>query len=140
MGIQPKYIVELVLLSLICLMVFLVVMIPACSQLPPPEVETLQGITRIMMHSPNKYTFFARRDSQPEQLMHIFTVQTTSGISIFDDVHPEEMCWIRFLRYDMGANRHYLNKLEIHLHSVKEINGAGWDHGKHGSGQTTVLE
>ncbi len=30
--------------------------------------------------------------------------------------------------------------LELHIHSPTDINGGGWDEGKHGKGQTNVIE
>jgi len=60
------------------------------------------------------------------------------NVSIIPDVPTGEKMWVHYViekRVDT-----YLDKLEIHVHAVTDINGGGWNHGKLGTGQTTVIE
>ena len=54
---------------------------------------------------------------------------------LFSDVSPTNHMWAQIIYAKNG-----LKNLAIHIHSPKDINGAGWDHGKLGRGQTQVLE
>ena len=96
------------------------------------------NVERILMHERGKYTFFIRNDETQE--FKILTVQLPNKKEkVFTDVPKNESCWIR-----VGApwdnNNRFSLSLEIHVHNAKEIDGAGWYHGKFGQGKTTVVE
>ena len=66
--------------------------------------------------------------------MHTYPVCADNVKFVFD-VRENEKVWME----GTIATSYYLT-MTIHLHSPKEINGAGWDAGKNGSGQTEAIE
>jgi len=66
-------------------------------------------------------------------------------IYITKDVPIEQSMWVSYeiLHGSFSQPDPCLMKLEIHIHSVKsvkDIDGAGWNHGKFGNGETSVVE
>lgn len=59
-------------------------------------------------------------------------------IVVKTDVAPSEPMWIRWeaVKENNFIKYHYV---EIHIHSITDINGADWNHGKHGHGKTQVI-
>lgn len=99
-------------------------------------VSKIDNVTRVLMHEPKHYTF------------------------IYEDSHGiHEISWytgnIKYIRIPLSqpmqvvAKSHYepsspygqlAYDLEIYIHSSQDVNGAGWNHGKFGHGQTQVIE
>ena len=59
-------------------------------------------------------------------------------ITLFKDVPQGSTVWARVQRDGDDFNG-IDERVEIHIHSVDDINGAGWNHGKFGSGTTTKI-
>lgn len=97
--------------------------------------EKVENVTRIFMHERGHYTFFSENPDSPEIIIN--TVGTFPE-KIFKDVPKDKPMWYRYRMYRRNGEMHY--EFEIHIRSVKDIEGAGWDHGKFGKGQTTVIE
>lgn len=123
----------------------------------PPKTITVSGITRVFMHEPGRYSFLVEHN-QHGKVGHLHTLTTCSeyaNIQILKDLpNPEDPIWIEIL---CGCSPVYrtckqippnfsfweisqFGKLTIHLHSTKQVNGSGWNHGKFGSGTTVVVE
>lgn len=102
----------------------------------------IHDVVRIFMHERGHYTFFCREKGQSAIRIYTFmcNVDKESGEKIVEDVPPDRACWVETSNPDPEIGERFRRKLVIHLHSVREVNGAGWDHGKFGYGQTTVLE
>ncbi len=129
--------------------------VAGCEKNKPAPVPIRESVDRIMMHEPGRYTFFVERpDGSVAQL--ILTNGCGScgeGVTIMRDVPSDERMWVE---YSCGSNGYptqckqiptgfsywsaYPAKIVIHIHGLADINGAGWDHGKFGRGQTTVVE
>lgn len=107
----------------------------SCTKQEDFTMTTYRGVERILMHEPHRYSFFIEGQTR------VLTVNVISRDEVYvkPDVAPGEKCWI-----EVGApwvqNECQRIKLVIHLHSFKEINGAGWNHGKFGHGETVVIE
>lgn len=59
---------------------------------------------------------------------------------IITDVPEGQNMWYEAHFSDNAFNGKGYSNVRIHIHSIKDINGAGWNHGKFGSGQTQLLE
>ena len=62
-------------------------------------------------------------------------------MDLFTDVSKNQKMWARLVKNkshknDRDGEFYYL---EIHVRSVTDIEGGGWDHGKFGSGSTHVI-
>lgn len=114
---------------------YTMVMLSGCAKQMDFTVTTYQGVERVMMHESDRWSFFAEGCDRPIEVR----LYSLKDLHIKRDVAPNEKCWI-----EVGPpwvhNECLRLSLVIHLHSFKEINGAGWDHGKFGRGETTVLE
>lgn len=102
-----------------------------------PSDEKIENVIRVFMHEPNKFSFMIQTQESSE--IRMITLEGKAEF-IADALETEKM-WV----IARGRQVHYggyvsVNRLEIHIHSPKDINGAGWDHGKFGSGQTQVIE
>ena len=109
---------------------------------PPAEERKIENVVRVLMHQPKDYTIF----SEPKNLdgpLDEERLRNCSKVHIFLDVPADKpMFALVTLDYWDGIEewKPYPAKLELHLHSATDINGAGWNHGKHGSGTTTVVQ
>jgi hypothetical protein len=107
-----------------------------CAKEQVPEVIRLEGQLRILMHEQGRYTIF---EEMPNGLVrqHSFEICRDHKDPVITHGLPvKQPTWVEYQREQGGCNR----LIAIHLHSVSEINGAGWNHGKFGRGQTTVIE
>ena len=98
------------------------------------------NVSQVMMHDDHHYTFFVERDNG---MINKYTFRY-SNPKIFHDVPKRKPMFIEYKRCisPKKLNKRvydYTKLISIHLHSATEINGGGWDHGKFGHGQTSVL-
>ena len=127
------------------LLVFLVV--SACSASPPAELTKVSGISRILMHEPGHYTFLVEHSSGKVGQLEIHTgnvaVTMLRDLELDEPTRIEILCRGRSckpLPKDFSTWRMYPSTLTIHLSSTKDVDGAGWNHGKFGRGQTVVIQ
>ena len=122
-----------VLVSLIFLVPFLGCDQP--SQPRSPEEMSVTDIVRVFMHTETYYS--ALRDvGTPVLEKWRFSTGHADLIRIMTNAKPNESMWIYYKK-----NSHYTYQtVDIHIHTPSEIEGGGWNHGKHGSGQTNVIE
>jgi hypothetical protein len=114
---------------------------PFCSYVdrsvhPPKEFGTTRLVVeRIFMHEPEDYSFFIREPGTTELKTLKVRVLSPERLKIFEDVRTGEPCWI-----NLGDtwNNHSLS-LDIHIDSPTRVEGAGWNHGKFGRGQTVPI-
>ncbi|MDP3792528.1 MAG: hypothetical protein Q8Q89_02245 [bacterium] len=140
-------------LGLVC---FLVLFLFGCEERTRentnPESTVVSGITRILMHETNSFTFLVERaDTHKVGQLRIYASKTT----LFSDLKEDEPIRVEYRCRSSSRNEYYQCKsipadfsiwsthpaeLTIHLHSTKEVDGGGWNHGKFGQGSTTVIQ
>lgn len=94
-----------------------------------------QNVERVFFHEPGHYSVLIPIKKDKELL------QMDMGFStyrIFEDVPQDEQMWASVDEYKILGRFNY--STNIHIHSAKDINGAGWNHGKIGSGNTIGVE
>jgi len=134
---------------------FLTISLVGCSTGVAEKIEptTVSGITRVFMHEPGHFTFLVKHaDGKKVGQLRVETYRDYTNI--VEDLEENQSISVE---YSCGSHRNefyqcksippnFSNwnvramKLTIHLHSVKEMDGAGWNHGKFGSGQTVVVQ
>lgn len=126
-----------------CLFSFLILG-SGCSKSPipkAPEEQVRINIVRAFMSESDRFIFLV--DGERTEIV-IKNLRVVGGKMprIFRDVPSSESMWITLEADDVCINRHYCStkELEIHLHNETDLNSAGWNHGKFGHGETTVLE
>ncbi len=100
----------------------------------------VENVTRVLMHEPSRYTLLtALPDGRIEQHTYGGYGLCYKPPDLYHDVPPDKPIWAELREANDGCTP-CTYVASIHLHSVEEINGAGWNHGKFGNGQTTVVE
>jgi len=98
-------------------------------------------IQAVWFHEGNNYSFTIIQDGK---LVNIGPRSFENAKSeVIADVKEGEPLWAKVTHnalFGDDNNKHRGTLYEIHVHSIKDINGAGWDHGKFGSGSTSVVE
>ena len=112
----------------------------------------INGVQRILMHEPKRYTFLVKQPNS-DTLASLSSGDLWGGgrmprqFIFIADVPGDKEMWLN-LKYVVASKqeegeRKAIKKydtMEIHVHTAKDVNGAGWDHGKYGQGQTTTIE
>lgn len=95
---------------------------------------------RVFMHEPHHYSILSEKNTE---LQEIEIDCYGDRPRIFKDILDNEPMYLTAKLFRaknwMYPTDRYLN-VEIHIHSEKDMNGAGWNHGKFGKGDTTILE
>ncbi|MBI4991666.1 MAG: hypothetical protein HZB99_00410 [Candidatus Harrisonbacteria bacterium] len=104
--------------------------------------EKVENIVRVLMHDRYNWTLITEKNDSKELKMEAYRCNDYSDcVHLFKDVSGEEKMWSHVVMRDNGINARWrVISLEIHLHSEKNVEGAGWDHGKTGKGMTQVIE
>lgn len=119
------------------LAVALLVLVGCGSSEPTTKEVIHKNIDRVFMHSGRKASFFSQKEDG--SIDHTFLEPTMHGtLKYFADVPRGEKMWAKetIVRGNMSTTYY----VDIHLHSVDEVDGGEWNHGKHGSGTVSVVE
>jgi len=141
--IPEKFHVPLIFLSLLLLLALAIGGMAGVGKLLATdwsETKRMDGVSRVMMHEPSRYTILVEK---PDGVVAQYTFgQGCCGNvpEIYRDVPVGQPMWIEYRTGNPDTNRAFDQLLTIHVHSVSNINGAGWNHGKFGRGDTTVVE
>lgn len=104
-----------------------------------PARVTITGIERVFYHDLGSYSFLVR--------------QGDGTLRVVKPLYPNQDVWIRatpLIIDDVssgssmkaewwGDDERFTWRYEIHVHSINDIEGGAWDHGKFGHGQIQVL-
>jgi len=144
--------------TLSALLLLIPLALAGCDRADGIMAERIDGVERILQNSSDEYTFFVGKET--ELVMHHAYIKPIEngfdadcskidcahqGVTFFQDVPADQKMWVlvRALQWNSrprSADMHYCYGLEFHIHSVQDINGGGWDHGKFGRGMTTPIE
>ena len=108
-----------------------------CSSKATTKEVVYKDIDRVFIHSGNRVSFF--KEKEDGSIQHEFLNSRAFGdIKYFSDVPKEQKMWAKEKTVeDSMVTSCYV---EINLHSVDEVDGGEWNHGKHGSGTVNVVE
>jgi len=86
------------------------------------QVVQIDNVVRVFMHKPEEFTILSQpTDSKRLVINHLNIIQKAE---IFVDVPAGNAMWAK-CQHNMDSN--FLISLEIHIHGVEDINGAGWE-------------
>lgn len=101
----------------------------------------VDNVVRVFWHEDTRYSVHVQQGSANEIEVQTYLVSCQERIvRIFTDVPAGSKMWLAGRHYSNWINGACFSYLEIHVHSTQDIEGGGWDHGKFGRGQTTVVE
>lgn len=104
------------------------------------DVEKIDGIVRVFMHEPGRFTLALQKTNSTELEMR--TVASTN-CKFLTDVPTNKTIWAKIEKPHSDythSDYAYAIRIEFHLHSARDLEGGAWNHGKNGRGQTQVLE
>ncbi len=111
-----------------------------CGDDPPvrPD-ERIDGVVRVFMHEPGRYTVL-RRSSAASSIVEqqVPQLKYVADTAYVPDVPEDQPMWVS-VHYG-GDHLSPIAHIVFHVHSVSDIGGAGWNHGKAGHGQTVVVQ
>jgi hypothetical protein len=116
--------------AVIGIIAFIVVGIGSCikdSTTPVNAEERIENVTRVMMHSPNKFTLYIQQSESPELLVRKFEVPCNHTVKVVTDVGPKDRMWA--LHKTTGTKLDPVEYLEVHIHDPKELNGGEYSTG-----------
>ncbi len=128
----------LALFLLGCLPLFL----PGCMDCGvSPITHRIDNVERVLMHEPYHFTFIVRNGDEMGQR----TVRgwRDTSVTYVDDVPKGQTMYVDVTEkvyQDVDHCAKQVEHMEIHIHSFKDVVGAGWDHGKFGKGRTEVVQ
>ncbi len=102
---------------------------------------TYLGVERVFMHEPGQYSLLVRGEQGVLSSIDLRGNHNAKA-NIFTDVPPDQPMYARVLHSPEGRCGGNIRPwyTELHVHTVQEINPAGWNHGKLGRGQTIEIE
>lgn len=112
-------------------------MLTSCDKPYDTHVE-YTNVVAVYYHEGNSYSIATKTDHTIS--MTYLAADYDSQIDIFDDVLNTNSMYV-------VGNEHFNNggvmdnsTWQIHIHSIDDINGAGWNHGKSGHGMTLRIQ
>jgi hypothetical protein len=120
----------------------------------PKASETRYNIVRVVLHDVHMLNNSAGKSPVDRVYQGVYSVWSEGKDKelvpfyfspyqfrtwLYKDVPVGEPMYVKFTNevVNYWEDRRYC---EIHIHSENEINGAGWDHGKGGAGQISLVE
>jgi len=107
--------------------------------------ERINNVVRVFWHEHDRYSVLVERSDSVYSTVSL-PVNTCGSkkdaVLIIADVPAHEKMWVSAkIRHgsDLHANP-CIEELKIHVHSLKDVEGGAWNHGKFGSGRTSVIE
>jgi len=128
-----RYLIFAVILSLV-LPVFLI----GCADKPGEEI-IVRNIVRVFWHEYNRYSVMTREPGSRE-IKTVNFARYARKVVIIADVRPYESMWARVIPIKGKDLDYWVELVEIHIRTEKDVEGGGWNHGKHGSGSTHVIQ
>lgn len=107
----------------------------SCSPHPPKELPPIEAVVAVYFHEANTYSVTIRGEAHELVTRQLKSAQ---AVHIYDDVPETQSMFVTQTAVDHFLDGDYYI-YGIHVHSIKDINSANWDHGKQGSGNTTRI-
>lgn len=99
--------------------------------------EKIDDVVKVFLHEPRHYSFLCKMPDSNELILRDFR---NISPRIFRDVPSNKNMYVELRGIWKNIDGMHYNSVTIHIHAVSGIEGAGWDHGKFGRGQTQVIE
>ena len=132
-----KIYITVVLLFLVVVLLFLVLMCRCGENKHTPFQYT--NIQAVYYHERCWYSFaWSDTNANNAEIQILSFNGYNTIVKIYADVPPTNSMWIAGDMIEKGGGRVRYD-YNIHIHNVNDINTAGWNHGKFGTGTTTRI-
>jgi len=95
--------------------------------------ERTVEVQRVFMHNPGVYS-----GMYVDSEKNVRVIGGYGATTLIIDIPEDRPMWVKETKFSDGIDSYW--KYEFHVHSIKEVDGGGWNHGKFGSGQTSVVK
>ncbi len=96
----------------------------------------IEGIKEISQHEVDRYSILIPNQKGGYETKLLVRCEA----EFYEDVLPEKDMWVEEAYVtESSSTSGFDGHCIFHVHSLKELNGGGWNHGKFGSGQTTII-
>ncbi|MFA6535944.1 MAG: hypothetical protein WC250_01705 [Candidatus Paceibacterota bacterium] len=113
----------------------LLLLLPACNDSNGENTRIEQGrVEKVFMHTGTHFSFLVEQGTNSYVLRDFYLRRQRARFIV--DVRPEDSMWVKIKMNRMGM----AEEMEIHLRSLSEVNGSGWQGTKGRAGSTTVIE
>lgn len=102
-----------------------------------PKVENKIFFDRLFFHERDFYSVLIVKEDKTVEHKFFYTNQYNK-ITLICDVEKGDRMWFEEFKNGNWVERTL--DVIIHIHSVDDLNGAGWNHGKFGNGMTVPIE
>ncbi len=113
----------------------------------PRSIYKLEGGIRLFMHEDNHYTMMVQEGSQLVAISIVVYNDANSSVRFIEDVPVGQPMWIEYscvqcseVKRPYSSQDILVRGVTFHVSAPTDINGAGWNHGKFGHGQTVVVQ
>lgn len=103
---------------------------------PIETITRYENITRVFMHGTHKVSFFIPHDNN--EIRHIILYNEKHFIKYIQDVPAEDPMWAIKRVKTEGCILD--EQIEVHIHSVEDVNGGSYNYGKSGLDSINVVE
>ena len=108
------------------------------------EEEKIDNVVRVFWHEGNNFSVMVKPSGTNRLKLIRFPEYhcdtDAPGVRIFTDVESDKPMWVSSKVGFGGSVKWCVYFVDIHIHSEKDVDGGGWNHGKFGSGQTSVIQ
>lgn len=122
---------------LLVLTLFVVLTAAGCGTSAKPVERKYENIIAIAWHERNRFTLWLQNPGTT-RTTRVYIDDFGDRVDVFTDIPEGGKSWVRVV-----SNSNYPTQIwyaEIHIHSLKDLMGADWNHGKFGRGKTTFID
>jgi len=103
----------------------------------PKSVESKVFFDRIFMHEVEHYSTLSVNEDKTVEIKSYYRGHYNK-FTLICDVEVGDKMWAALTDNGNWVERRH--DVVFHIHSLSNLNGAGWNHGKFGSGNTVLIE
>ncbi len=121
---------------MLAIMLCLCLIMSSCDDGRKPIYTRYSNVARVFYHARTDYSFLVLDEKTRELINPVATLNTSIEGHVYADLAADEPMWAEVSDFIPGVG----HRINIHIHSVAHVSGGGWNRGKGGRGQTSIIE
>lgn len=102
-------------------------------------VTKIENVQQVFMHEPGRYSVLIG-DNKQSTVQRLGDYLAATKTVFLYDVPADKNPWVEILVTEVLDERALRQEITFHLKPAQKLQGAGWDHGKGGHGQTIPIK